>query len=87
MSQLTPEWRSVVSKLVVEHLPYLSAGEVLDPQAELARFGLDSLSSVRLLVALEEALDIEIPTVDLVPATFRSLDSLAAVIGKLVNQG
>jgi acyl carrier protein len=48
-------WDEQFEFIVRGHLPFLSAGEPLDPGQDLRAAGLDSLGAVDLLVALESA--------------------------------
>ena len=44
---------------------------------------LDSLAILSLIAELEDALDITLPTVEIVPANFNSVDAMAAMIERL----
>lgn len=71
---MSSEWLDVVRATAGE-LKLLSAdGKLID---------LDSISIVDLSVALEEKLDLEIPSKEFRPKTFSSLDSIAELIGRL----
>jgi acyl carrier protein len=58
------------------HLPRLDDGEPLKGDVQLLDYGLDSMSTVTLLVELEEALSIEFPDELLVPETFETANGL-----------
>jgi acyl carrier protein len=48
-------WDEQFEVLLRGHLPFLDAGEELQPDLSLREFGLDSLGVVDLLVSLEDA--------------------------------
>lgn len=48
---------------------------------------LDSLSIISLVAELEEAYDITIPTVEIIPDNFNSAESLWAMIVRLQEEG
>lgn len=48
---------------------------------------LDSLSIISLVAELEEAYDITIPTVEIIPENFNSAQSLWAMIVRLQEEG
>ena len=48
---------------------------------------LDSLSIISLVAELEEAFDITIPTVEIIPDNFNSAESLWAMIVRLQEEG
>ncbi|WP_069743001.1 phosphopantetheine-binding protein [Streptomyces sp. EN23] len=59
-----------------EFLPALPASEEPAPDATLASYGLDSLGSISLMLALEETLDMTFPEERLSAETFRTIGSL-----------
>lgn len=65
-------------------LKYLKPTDALDMQGELRSLGLDSLSSISLLLDLEEAFDITLPDEYMVPDTFTTAQSLWNVIQSLI---
>jgi len=54
----------------------LAPGEDLSGEVQLVQYGLDSMGTVTLLVALESALDVEFPDEALVPETFETAGRL-----------
>lgn len=59
--------------------------ETITTAADLFEAGLTSHASVNVMLALEDAYDIEFPDEDLKKATFSSIDNLSAVITKLLD--
>lgn len=55
----------------------------LATDADLYRAGMSSFASVQLMLALEEAFDIEFPESMLSPRTFASLDAIQAAVSRL----
>lgn len=54
----------------------MAPGEHLSGEIQLVQYGLDSMGTVTLLVALESALDVQFPDEALVPETFETADRL-----------
>lgn len=57
--------------------------DTLDDHADLYEAGLSSLATVHVMLALENAFDIEIPDSMLTRQLFRSIDSLARAVRQL----
>jgi len=57
--------------------------EQLDDRSDLYQAGLTSLATVGLMLAIEDAFDIEFPDALLSRKTFRSIDALAVAIERL----
>ena len=57
----------------------------VDDQADLYELGLTSLASVNVMLALEEAFDIEFPDEVLKKSTFESVHNIAQVVESLVK--
>ena len=72
-----------IRALIAEHarLPIDVGG--LDERSDLYEAGLTSLSTVNLMLALEEAFDVEFPDRMLGRKTFRSIRSLSQAIAEL----
>lgn len=79
-AQLPPEFEAILQ----QYLP-LSKAEVL-PDVPLADLGLDSLGTVRLVMAIENALRVSIPDDLLIPETFATASALWKVISGLLNE-
>ncbi|EHP41663.1 acyl carrier protein [Cupriavidus basilensis OR16] len=60
--------------------------DVLDDHADLYEAGLSSLATVHVMLAIENALSIEIPDAMLTRQLFRSVNSLAAAAEQLRQQ-
>jgi acyl carrier protein len=78
--RLLPEFEAILQ----QHLP-LSEGR-LRPDVPLADLGLDSLGTVRLVMAIENALHVSIPDDLLIPDTFATTSALWKVISGLLNK-
>lgn len=66
------EWSENFEKVLRESLPRLGDDEPLQGDTPLLDYGLDSMGTVNLLVALEDALGVEFPDELLVPETFET---------------
>ncbi|GAB2578825.1 hypothetical protein GCM10027168_09630 [Streptomyces capparidis] len=64
------EWPAEFETIVRAHLPHLSGGEPLLPDASLVDLGLDSLATVTLIGRLEAGFEVTIPIEDLVAESF-----------------
>ncbi len=60
--------------------------DTLEDNADLYAAGLSSLATVHVMLALENAFDIEIPDQMLTRQLFRSVDSLAAAVEQIRRQ-
>ncbi|ATO49915.1 phosphopantetheine-binding protein [Brevibacillus laterosporus] len=59
--------------------------EIKEPIAEcddLTKMGLDSMTTIRLIVALEQAFDLEFSEEDLLLANFRTLEKITGLINE-----
>ena len=72
--------------LLRSHLPYADAGE-LSASDPLAALGLDSMSIVAMLVAIEDDYDIELPDELIDEDTFETVGSLWQAVSPLVEAG
>jgi acyl carrier protein len=72
------------TSILGSYLP-LSGPGPLDPAANLADLGLDSLNTIEILVRLEEEFDIQIPDEKLVAETFATVGSLWSVLSSLTG--
>jgi acyl carrier protein len=82
MNDLRPEIRRVLA----EHarLP-IDVGEVGD-NADLFQAGMSSHASVNVMLALEDAFDVEFPDSMLKRSVFESIAGIAAAVGELQRQ-
>jgi acyl carrier protein len=81
-SQMKDIIRRVLAEVGKLDVPVAS----LDDQADLYNAGLSPLTSVHVLLAIETALNIEIPDHMLSRRLFRNIDALASGIGQLCRQ-
>lgn len=77
------EWSEEFEKALRPHLPYLESSEKLNPDTPLVDMGLDSISTVNLLIDLEQELEVSVPDEMLTGETFSTVFSLWSVINKL----
>ncbi len=77
--------KSVVREIVAQHMGVPVDVEKLTDDQDLYSIGLTSLSTVGLMLALEDRFDVEFPDSMLGRATFRSIGSIAESISKLVQ--
>jgi acyl carrier protein len=71
--------------LVADHAGLAVDMAGLAQDADLYRAGMSSFASVQLMLALEEAFDIEFPEAMLSPRTFSSLDAIQAAVTQLAS--
>lgn len=66
--------------------------EILEPDIEilafesLKKYGLESISLVRVIVKLEEKYDIEIKEDDLVPENFQTVESICLLLNQYLTE-
>ncbi|MFC6093102.1 acyl carrier protein [Saccharothrix sp. BKS2] len=65
-------WDQDFEDLVVRHLPFLGAGERLEPDSGLRDYGLDSMAVIELLTEVETAYDIRFEGAHLAVETFET---------------
>lgn len=70
------DWSQEFESALRAHLPGLEPSECLNGDVKLVRYGLDSMGTVTLLVALESALDVQFPDDALKPETFETAGML-----------
>lgn len=76
----TVDWPEEFEKLLRNYLPLLRDDTPLAPAMSMADLGLDSMSTVGLLVDVEEAFGVQFPDDALVPETFSTPESLWSVV-------
>ncbi|MBK3569780.1 phosphopantetheine-binding protein [Streptomyces sp. MBT62] len=69
--------------VVREYLPGLAPGQHPEPDVPLSSYGLDSLGSISLMLALEEALELTFPEELLTAERFSTTGSLWATVLEL----
>ena len=72
-----------ISVLVRQCIPALPAEVALAPSDDLRAAGLTSIGVVSLMLAVEAAYNVAIPDPDLIPANFRSIEALTALVSRL----
>lgn len=72
-----------IRDIVVRHARLSAAAGELAPTTDLYGAGLSSLTTVHLMLALEDAFDVEFPDRMLSRKTFESLQSIAEAIQEL----
>ena len=80
-----PMYSQQIRPLVAEHARLLVPVDQLDDDSDLYQAGLTSLSTVNLMLALEDHFDVEFQDSMLGRKTFGSIRSLATAIEKLRN--
>jgi acyl carrier protein len=66
------DWPEEFESALRAHLPGLEPSEHLNGEIQLIKYGLDSMSTVTLLLDLESAFDVQFPDEALVPETFET---------------
>lgn len=85
MAQCSAETASRVRELVSGHGRLVFAIKSLSDDNDLFAAGLTSLATVNLMLAIEEAFDIEIPDALLNWRSFASIGALCAVVEQLIE--
>jgi acyl carrier protein len=83
---LVSDWSQEFESVLRAHLPGLAPDERLPGAAQLVQYGLDSMGTVTLLVAIESSLDVQFPDEALVPETFETADRLWEQASQLLAQ-
>jgi acyl carrier protein len=60
-------------------------GARIDPDRSLEELGLTSMDMVNLMLAVEAEFDLTIPGSKLIPANFRSIERIAALVAELTR--
>ncbi len=74
-----------VRALVVEHGRITASPEELGPESDLYAAGLTSLTTVHVMLALEDHFDVEFPDNLLSRQTFETLQSICEAVEELVD--
>ena len=81
-------WDERFEELLRRHLPYLAPDEALEPDLPLRDYGLDSLASVELLLALEKAYGARLEDEELSLRSFASPEVLWSTLsGAIARTG
>ncbi|MBK7305653.1 MAG: hypothetical protein IPI88_00595 [Chitinophagaceae bacterium] len=64
----------------------LAAGMQVDAATDLKQAGIDSFSTVEIILFIERKFGVSIPDEKLVPENFKTLQSLAAIVQELMPQ-
>lgn len=80
-------WKEQYWAVLHSTLPAADAGSGLGEADRLSDWGLDSVSTIALVVELETELEVFFPDELLVPGTFSTAGSLLSVVEDLVQQG
>jgi acyl carrier protein len=72
---------AVVQRLVAER----SITRLVSSEDTLTEAGLTSLDAVRLVLLVEDEFNIEIPTIELTLANFRSVSTISRLVTRLLN--
>ena len=80
-----PMYSQQIRPLVAEHARLLVPVDQLDDDSDLYQAGLTSLSTVNLMLALEDHFDVEFQDSMLGRKTFGSISALSCAIEKLRN--
>jgi acyl carrier protein len=75
--------RSEVREVLRDHARIPGGIDRLDDNADLFRAGMSSHASVSLMLALEDAFEVEFPDVMLRRGVFESVSSIAAAVAEL----
>ena len=75
-----PQIAAIVDRLLARR----SATAGVGPDEDLHNRGLTSLDMVNLMLAVEDAFDIEIPQREMTPDNFRTIAAIERLVGRLV---
>lgn len=74
-----------IRKILAKHSRLELDFTTLDEETDLYEWGLTSLTTVNIMLAIEDEFDIEFPDSKLNRTTFQSVESLVEVVKELVN--
>ncbi|MCE9671611.1 phosphopantetheine-binding protein [Myxococcus stipitatus] len=83
----TEEMRTRLVEVLREFLPRVAPGEPVEMSRPLSEMGLDSMSAINLMLALEGAFDISFPDELLTAETFHSPATLESTVSSLSLRG
>jgi acyl carrier protein len=72
-------------RLLRRHLRLVAADEPIPPEASLVSVGLDSIGTINLLLDIEDAFGVSLPSALLTPETFSTRATLENVVATLVG--
>ncbi len=75
-----------VRAVILEHGRLTSQARILSPQADLYQAGLSSHAAVNLMLALEDAFDIEFPERMLRRKVFESIAAISEAVAELMAE-
>ena len=78
--------RATVRDLIAAHARLNVDAQGLQPSADLYAAGMSSFASVQLMLALEEAFDLEFPERMLNRRSFSSIASIEAAVNELLSE-
>ncbi|MFF2807701.1 acyl carrier protein [Streptomyces sp. NPDC058000] len=78
-------WDQQFEQLVRDRLPGLDPGTPLTADLSLPAFGLDSMATVGLIVALEETYGLALPETVIAPATFATPGAIWTALRPLIT--
>lgn len=76
----------VIKEILTKHARLPQDVSTLQPSDDLYEAGLTSLSTVNIMLALEDAFDIEFPDTKLNRKTFSSIESLEETIAEILKR-
>lgn len=76
-----------ITALAAEILGRRGLRDTLPADAELARLGLTSIDMVEVMLGVEAEFDLAIPPAEITPDNFRSVEAVAALVGRVVGRG
>ncbi|MFC4856079.1 phosphopantetheine-binding protein [Actinophytocola glycyrrhizae] len=85
MSTASNEWAEEFERVLRPFLPSLGQRAPLPADADLAALGLDSLRSIQLLFAVEDAFGVSLPDEMLGPALFATPETLWTGLRKVIG--
>ena len=80
-----PEQTRVIIREILGIHGRMTKADALDPAQDLYASGLTSFAAVQLMLALEEAFDVEFPERMLNRRSFASIDAIAACLTEISN--
>jgi acyl carrier protein len=82
----TDKITATLLSVLQKHLKFANPAENFPMDAELESLGLDSMSAIDLLLALEESFEIVFPDAMLTPEVFRTARSLEGAVQSLKKE-
>lgn len=81
------EIKNKLESILLQHLKFVKESKITDWNTDLKSLGLDSISSINILMSIEDELNVSFPDEYLTESTFKSANSLYNAFLTISNPG